>query len=50
MADKMRPVPFSGLLERIAGELRNHGSVFGIDSSLFYEDRGKNKVNVFSQE
>ena len=50
MADKMRPVPFSGLLERIAGELRNHGSVFGIDSSLFYEDRGKKKVKVFSQE
>ena len=50
MADKMRPVPFSGLLERISGELRNHGSVFGIDSSLFYEDKGKKKVKVFSQE
>ena len=50
MVDKMRPVPFSGLLERIAGELRNHGSVFGIDSSLFYEDGGKKSVKVFSQE
>ena len=50
MADKMRPVPFSGLLERIAGELRNHGSIFGIDSSLFYEDRGKKRVKVFSQD
>lgn len=50
MSDKMRPVPFSGLLERIAGELRNHGSVFGIDSSLFYEDKGKKRIKVFSQE
>ena len=50
MADTMRPVPFSGLLERIAGELRNHGSVFGIDSSLFYEDKGRKKAKVFSQE
>ena len=49
MSDKMRPVPFSGLLERIAGELRNHGSVFGIDSSLFFEDGGKKRVGVFSQ-
>ncbi len=50
MSDKMRPVPFSGLLERIAGELRNHGSIFGIDSSLFYSDKGKKKSRVFSQE
>ncbi len=50
MADTMRPVPFSGLLERIAGELRNHGSVFGIDSSLFYEDKGRKKAKVFAQE
>ena len=49
MADKMRPVPFSSLLERVAGELRNHGSVFGIDSSLFFDDRGKKRVRVFSQ-
>lgn len=49
MSDKMRPVPFSGLLERIAGELRNHGSIFGIDSSLFFEDGGKKRVGVFSQ-
>ncbi len=50
MADRMRPVPFSELLQRIAGELRNHGSVFGIDSSLFFHDSGKRKARVFSQE
>ena len=50
MSDRMRPVPFSGLLERIAGELRNHGSIFGIDSSLFFEDRGRKKAKVFLQE
>ena len=48
MADIMRPVPFQEMLERIAGELRNHGSVFGIDSSLFYSDRRKKKVRIFS--
>ena len=48
MADIMRPVPFQEMLERIAGELRNHGSVFGIDSSLFYNDRRKKKVKIFS--
>ena len=50
MSDRMRPVPFSGLLERIAGELRNHGSIFGIDSSLFYEDKGKKMIKVFGQK
>ena len=48
MADIMRPVPFQEMLERIAGELRNHGSVFGIDSSLFYNDKRKKKVRIFS--
>ena len=50
MADIMRPVPFSELLSRIAGELRNHGSIFGIDSSLFYHDKGKKAIRVFSEE
>ena len=50
MADIMRPVPFSELLTRISGELRNHGSIFGIDSSLFYIDKGKKKIKVFSEE
>ncbi len=48
MADIMRPVPFQEMLERIAGELRNHGSVFGLDSSLFHSDQKKKKVKIFS--
>ncbi len=48
MADRMRPVPFQELLERIAGEYRNHGSVFGIDNSLFYEDKGKKEMDILS--
>ncbi len=50
MGDRMRPVPFGELLARIAGELRNHGSVFGIDSSLFFQDRGKKSIRIFSEE
>ena len=48
MADRMRPVPFQELLERIAGEYRNHGSVFGIDNSLFYEDKRKKRIGILS--
>ena len=48
MADIMRPVPFQELLERIAGEYRNHGSVFGIDNSLFYDDAGKKRIGILS--
>ena len=48
MGDKMRPVPFQEMLERIAGELRNQGSVFGIDRELFYHDGQKRRVRVFS--
>ena len=48
MADRMRPVPFQELLERIAGEYRNHGSVFGIDNSLFYDDAGKKRIDILS--
>ena len=48
MGDVMRPVPFQEMLERIAGEFRNHGSIFGIDRELFYEDRRKKRVKVFS--
>ncbi len=49
MADIMRPVPFQELLERIGGEFRNHGSIFGIDRDLFYIDRGKKRAKVFSE-
>ena len=49
MADRMRPVPFSELLRRTAGEYREHGSIFGIDKKLFYQDTGKKRLKVFGQ-
>ncbi len=50
MADKMRPVPFMNLLERIVGEYRNQKSIFGIAEEDFYKDKGKKKIKVFGQE
>ena len=50
MADLMRPIPFGELLSRIAGEFRNHDSIFSIDKAQFYKDDSKNKVKVFNQE
>ncbi len=50
MADLMRPVPFTELLERIVGELSAHGSVFGVDKKQFYHDKGNKKIKVFTQE
>lgn len=50
MADKMRPVPFSELLERLFGELRNQKSAFGIREELFYRDEKKNRIKVFTEE
>lgn len=50
MSDRMRPVPFTELLNRIFGELRNHGSIFSIDEEQFYEDDGKHTIKVFREE
>lgn len=50
MADKMRPLPFSELLNRIFGEFRNHDSIFGINKDQFYVDKGKHSIEVFSQK
>lgn len=49
MADKMRPVPFVNLLERIVGEYRNEGSVFSIHESEFYKSKKDKSVKVFTQ-
>ncbi|MGN0907813.1 MAG: putative selenate reductase subunit YgfK [Bullifex sp.] len=50
MADKMRPVPFVNLLDRIVGEYRGEGSIFSIHESEFYTPSGEKSVNVFSQK
>jgi putative selenate reductase len=43
MSEIMRPVPFPELLDRIRGEYKNHGSVFGVRKEKFFhpaEERG----------
>ncbi len=50
MADLMRPIPFSELLTRIAGEYKNHDSIFSINKEQFYEDKEKHFVDVFNQK
>ena len=50
MADKMRPVPFVNLMERIMGEYRNQKSIFGISEDQFYVDKRKKEISVFSQK
>lgn len=49
MADLMRPIPFSELLLRIAGEYKNHDSIFSINKDQFYKDKEKHFVEVFNQ-
>ncbi len=50
MADLMRPIPFSELLVRMAGEYKNHDSVFSINRDQFYIDDEKHSVDVFNQK
>ncbi len=50
MSDLMRPIPFSELLNRIAGEYKNHDSIFSINKEQFYYDRKKHSVDVFNQK
>ena len=50
MGDRMRPVPFEELVERIFGEYRNHGSIFGIHKEDFFRPGGKHSIEVFGQK
>ncbi len=50
MGDRMRPVPFEELIERIFGEYRNHGSIFGIHKEDFFRPSGKHSIEVFGQK
>lgn len=49
MGDKMRPVPFQELIERVFTEFRNHQSIFGIHKDNFYHDCG-HSIEVFGQK
>ncbi|MCR4677017.1 MAG: putative selenate reductase subunit YgfK [Sphaerochaetaceae bacterium] len=49
MGDKMRPVPFQELMERVFTEYRNHESIFGIHKDSFYSDGGHG-IEVFGQK
>ncbi len=50
MGDRMRPVPFEELIERIFSEYRNHGTIFGIHKEDFYRPSGKHSISVFGQK
>lgn len=50
MGDRMRPVPFEELVERIFSEYRNHGTIFGIHKEDFYKPSGKHSISVFGQK
>ena len=50
MGDRMRPVPFEELIERIFSEYRNHGTIFGIHKEDFYKPSGKHSITVFGQK
>ncbi len=49
MGDKMRPVPFQELIERVFTEFRNHESIFGIHKDNFYHNGGHG-IEVFGQK
>lgn len=50
MGDRMRPVPFEELMERIFSEYRNHGTIFGISKDDFYKPSAKHSIEVFGQK
>ncbi len=50
MGDKMRPVPFEELMERIFSEYRNHGTIFGISKEDFYKPSSRHSIEVFGQK
>ncbi|MBR6348599.1 MAG: putative selenate reductase subunit YgfK, partial [Spirochaetales bacterium] len=50
MGDRMRPVPFEELIDRIFSEYRNHGTVFGIHKEDFFTPDGKHTITVFGQK
>lgn len=50
MGDRMRPVPFEELIDRIFSEYRNHGTIFGIHKEDFYKTNGKHAITVFGQK
>lgn len=49
MGDKMRPIPFQELIERMFSEYRNHSTIFGIHKDNFYK-AGTNSIEVFGQK
>ncbi len=49
MGDIMRPVPFEGLLNRIADEFAQSRSVFGIPEGVFYRKADERKIRVFGE-
>lgn len=50
MGDRMRPVPFEELMDRIFSEYRNHGTIFGISKENFHKPSARHSIEVFGQK
>lgn len=50
MGDLMRPVPFKELINRIFGEYRAAGSIFGIPKEQFFHPQYGKRISVFDEE
>ncbi len=50
MGDRMRPVPFEELMDRIFSEYRNHGTIFGISKENFHKPSSRHSIEVFGQK
>lgn len=49
MGDRMRPVPFEELMDRIFSEYRNHGTIFGISKENFHKPSTKHSIEVLDK-
>lgn len=49
MADIMRPIPFSELLERICAEYEENHSIFGIPEQEFYHRDPRRQITLFGE-
>ncbi|HPS82415.1 MAG TPA: hypothetical protein PLP25_11220, partial [Candidatus Limiplasma sp.] len=48
MSDRMRPIPFSELMEQLILEYRRDGSVFGVRSP--YRHQGDGRLSIFGEK
>jgi len=49
MSDVMRPIPFTAMLNWMAGEYITERSIFGIPESCFFVNRGGKSIRIFDE-